>query len=533
MDEVAHLDLALVLELLLVVLVVAVVVKWVRVPYTVALVLAGLVVGALPGLADIALTPELILTIFLPVLLFEGAYNLPVHRLRTNLVPVALLAVPGVALGAAVTAALVHWALGFTWPVAFLFGTLVAATDPVSVLALFRQLGAPHRLATIVEGESLFNDGVAFVLFKIILGVILSGAFSVADGVGDFLAAVAGAAAIGAAIGFGGSLILRAIDDYLIEVTATFVAAYGAFVLAERLHVSGVIAVVVAGLFFGNYGSVTAMTPRTNYAVSSTWEFAGFVANSLIFLLIGLALDIGTLLANWSGVLVGFAATLAGRALSVYLLSPLLRGELRVSRAYQHVLVWGGLRGALSLALALSLPFALPDGAAFPQRSLLLAMTFGVVGTSLLLQGLTMGPLLGRLGLATERDEGNLHEQLRARLGAAEAGLASIAAQHDRGDLGEVQFARLRESYTRQVAELHRRLAALPAAPDDRARRAALEAAAAERDALRELFGRGAISEGTLQALDAEIEDRLARESADGDGGADPSGAGGSPAARG
>lgn len=400
MPEDANLSLPILLELLLAVLAVAVVAKRLRLPYTVALVLAGLALGLVPQLSGIQLTPDLILTVFLPVLLFEGAYNLPAHRLRRNLAPIALLAVPGVVLGTAVTGALVHWLLGLAWPVALLFGAIISATDPVSVLALFRQLGAPRRLATIVEGESLFNDGTAFVLFTILLAGVTGGGLDLTGGLSDFAIEVAGALALGSAVGYGGSLLLRTVDDYLLEITATFVAAYGTFLLAERFHFSPVIAVVIAGLFVGNYGAATAMSERTNAAVSLTWEFAGFVANSLIFLLIGLALEVEVLAGAWWVVLVAFAASLAGRALSVYSLSPLLRGRLAIPLGFRHVMVWGGLRGALSLALALSLPLETGTGEPFPERGLLQAMTFGVVGASLLLQGLTMGPLLRRLGLA-------------------------------------------------------------------------------------------------------------------------------------
>jgi monovalent cation:H+ antiporter, CPA1 family len=513
MPEATHLGLETIIELLLVVLAVAVLVKHVRVPYTVALVLAGLVIGVLPEISGVVLTPDLILTIFLPVLLFEGAYNLPARRLLHNLAPVALFAVPGVLFSTGVTAGLMHWALGLDWRVAFLFGTLISATDPVAVLALFRQLGAPHQLATIVEGESLFNDGTAFVLFQIVLGSILSGTFSPAEGLLKFAVGVAGALALGGVIGFGGSLLLRAVDDYLLEITATFVAAYGAFVLAERFHFSGVIAVVTAGLWFGNYGSVTSMTPRTNYALSATWEFAGFVANSLIFLLIGLALELEVLAGIWWFVLGAFGATLVGRALGVYALSPLLRGRQWVPRPYRHVLVWGGLRGALSLALVLSLPFTLPDGTPFPDRPLLLGMTFGVVGASLLLQGTTMGPLLRRLGLVAEREEVDEYESMQGQLSAAEAAMHVFASQRDRGEISEVQFERLSAAYRRQQERLARQLAELGVAPDSRTgrreRSAARHAALAEKTAVHGLYQRGAISEETLRALDEEIDTRL------------------------
>lgn len=426
MPEEGSLSLPTLLELLLAVLAIAVITKRVRVPYTVALVLAGLVLGVVPQLSGIVLTPELILTIFLPVLLFEGAYNLPARRLRRNLAPIALLAVPGVLLGTAATGALVHWLLGLSWPVALLFGAIVSATDPVSVLALFRELGAPRRLSTIVEGESLFNDGTAFALFTILLAAITEGDFDPAGGLFEFVIEVVGALALGSAVGYGGSLLLRAVDDYLLEITATFVAAYGTFLLAERFHFSPVIAVVMAGLFFGSYGTATGMSERTTYAMSVTWDFAGFLANSLIFVLIGIALEPATLARAWWVVLIAFVASLAGRALSVYTLSPLLRGPMAIPLSFRHVMWWGGLRGALSLALVLSLPLRIEGGEQFPERGLLLAMTFGVVGTSLLLQGLTMAPLLRGLGLS-EADPG--------RASGGEADWAP--EQHEYGEVEE------------------------------------------------------------------------------------------------
>ncbi len=407
-SESANLSLPTLLELLLAVLAVAVLAERLRIPYTVALVLAGLALGIIPQLSGIQLTPDLILTVFLPVLLFDGAYNLPAHRLRSNLAPIVLLAVPGVLLGTAATGALLHWMLDLDWSLALLFGAMISATDPVSVLALFRKLGAPKRLSVIIEGESLFNDGTAFVIFTILLSGVVGGGFDLAEGVTDFTVEVLGAIGLGSIVGYGSSLLLRTVDDYLLEITATFVAAYGTFLLAERAHFSPVIAVVVAGLFVGNYGSATAMSERTNAAVSLTWEFAGFLANSLIFLLIGLALDLDSLVRAWWVILVAFASSLAGRALSVYTLSPLLRGGMRIPSRFRPVMVWGGLRGALSLALALSLPLTTEGGEPFPERGLLLAMTFGVVGLSLLLQGLTMSPLLVALNLSGETsDESN------------------------------------------------------------------------------------------------------------------------------
>ena len=232
--------------LLVAVMVVAVTSKYLRIPYTVALVIAGLAIAISPIQVTIDLTPDLILFIFLPALLFESAYHLDFGELRDNLRPVALLAVPGVILTALFVAALTHYTAGLRWETAFLFGAIVSATDPVSVLAIFRQLGAPKRLSVILEGESLFNDGTALVLFRIVLGVVVAGALGdVVQTVWQFFFVVAGGFALGALIGFGVSFLLSRVNDYLVETTMTLVVAYGTYLLAERVGVSGVIAVVV------------------------------------------------------------------------------------------------------------------------------------------------------------------------------------------------------------------------------------------------------------------------------------------------
>lgn len=290
MPDALHTAVETFLVLLLIVFVVAVLVQRIRLPYTVALVAVGFL-GLRPGFLHAYLTPDLILLVFLPVLLFEGAYNVPAGRLWQNVLPITLLAVPGVLIGTAVTGTIVHAALGLSWGVALLFGALISSTDPIAVVSLFRELGAPRRLALLVEGESLLNDGAAITLFQIILVVVLTGELSIAGGVARFIVTVAGALVVGGAVGYGGSRLLRAIDNAQIQITATVVAAYGAYLLAETLTFSGAIAVVATALFFGNYGSASGLSPRSVHALSATWEFLGFVANSLIFLLIGIALD--------------------------------------------------------------------------------------------------------------------------------------------------------------------------------------------------------------------------------------------------
>ena len=463
-----HATVETILVLMLIVFAVALLARWARLPYTIALVVTGLL-GFQPGFRDLQLTPDLILIVFLPVLLFEGAYNVSARSLRRDLLPVTLLAVLGVLFSTFVTAALVYVLLGLGWAVALLFGALIASTDPIAVVSLFRDLGAPRRLALLVEGESLFNDGAAITLFSIVLAAIITGQFSIADGVLRFLVTVAGALAVGAAIGAAGSWLLRAVDNPQIQITTTVIAAYGSYLLAEQFGFSGAIAVVVSGLLFGNYGSTSGISVRSVYALATTWEFLGFVANSLIFLLIGIALDPRQLATFAGPIAVAFLATLLGRAVAVYGLIPLLRGERKIPRAYRPVLVWGGLRGAVSLALVLSIPRTLPTGSAFPNRDLLQLMAFGVVGVSLLLQGLTMPLLIRRLGLVKPNASTDQVPILRARLHAVGDALLALSHEHDQGHIGALPYERLSQSYRREQAQLEQQLNDLETTSAERA----------------------------------------------------------------
>jgi CPA1 family monovalent cation:H+ antiporter len=455
-----HATVETILVLLLIIFAVALVARRARLPYTIALVVTGLL-GFQPNFRDLQLTPELILLVFLPVLLFEGAYNVSARSLRRDLLPVTLLAVPGVVFSTLVTAALVHLLLGLGWPVALLFGALIASTDPIAVVSLFRDLGAPRRLALLVEGESLFNDGAAITLFSLVLAAILTGQVSVAAGIGRFVLTVAGALAVGASIGVLVSRLLRAVDHEQIQLTTTVIAAYGSYLLAERLGLSGAIAVVTAGLLIGNYGSTSGLSVRSVYALGTTWEFLGFVANSLIFLLIGIALDPSQLARYWAPITVAFLATLLGRVVAVYVLIPLLRSERQIPRAYRPVLIWGGLRGAVSLALVLSIPQTLPDGQPFPGRALLQLMAFGVVGLSLLLQGLSMPALIRSLGLARATAPGDERPVLRARLHAIGDALLALDYERAQGNLASLAYERLAQSYRHEQVQLEQQLAAL------------------------------------------------------------------------
>ena len=382
---------------------IAILAKRLRAPYTIALVAGGLMLSVLrlphvspldPGQRPQWLTPEVILIFFLPALVFEGSVKLNVRELTRNSAPLVLLAVLGVLLAAVVTGYLVHWTIGLPVQIALLFGAIISATDPISVLAIFKDLRMDKRLSLIIEGESLLNDGTAAALFQIVLAGIIAGRFGVVTGVGQFFLAVMGAGVLGSLIGYIASRLTRSIDDPEVQITLTAVVAYSSYLVAYQLHLSGIIATATAGLVVGNLGTRDC-SAQTKTALVSFWAYVAFIMNSLVFLLIGLEVHVDSLLHAWGPVLLTIAAVLIGRALSVYVLVPAsnLFAE-EIPFRWQHVIVWGGLRGSLALALALSLD------SAFPDRARLLNLTFGVVIFSILVQGITMKPLLRILGLA-------------------------------------------------------------------------------------------------------------------------------------
>jgi len=382
--------------LLIIAAAVAVVARRVGVPYIIGLVLVGLVVGLALHLDSLRLSSDLVFYVFLPILLFEGAYNLEATLLRDQWRRIAVLALPGVFVAFGLTAVGVHVLGGLAWSVALLFGALIAATDPVSVVSLFRKLGVSERLTTLVDAESLFNDGAAAVLFAVVVAVVVDGrAFSAGWAVGAFLWMSIGGVAVGFAVGYGASWLHRRLDDHLIEITLSTIVAYGSFLLAQSLGMSGVVACVTAAIILGNLGRRRTMNPVTRVTLTTVWDFAAFIANSLIFLLIGLSVKLELILDNVGIVFVAFFVVLAARAVTVYGFGALARlFRTGPPLSWQHVLVWGGLRGTIALALVLSVP------AAATGRSELVTVTFGVVLLSLLVQGLTMPWLTRRLGLA-------------------------------------------------------------------------------------------------------------------------------------
>jgi CPA1 family monovalent cation:H+ antiporter len=337
----------------------------------------------------------LIFNIFLPPLVFEAALQLPWRSFRRELPVVLTLAFFGVALAALVVAAGMHFGLGWSWLGAALFGVLIAATDPVAVIAAFKEMKAERRLSMLVESESLLNDGVVAVAFAVLVGIATGASAGVGSVVPSFLWTLFGGALIGGAVS--GLILLLAgrTKDHLVEITLTTLAAYGSFLIAERVHASGVLASLTAGLMIGNLGRMGSISDEGRAHVLSAWEFFAFLANSFVFLLIGVQ-EAGVPI-NRLGYVTAASAillVLLGRAAAVYPLALLFRPtRLKVSIPYQHVLFWGGLRGALGLALALTVP------ASVPERVPIIITAFLVVAFSIFVQGLTMPWLVNRFGL--------------------------------------------------------------------------------------------------------------------------------------
>jgi monovalent cation:H+ antiporter, CPA1 family len=377
--------------LLLIASVVAMLTRRLHLPYSAGLVAAGMALAVLPFAPTLRLTKELLFNALLPPLIFEAAFHLDWKQLRRDLPVVLVLATLGVALSAAVTSAGMYYLAHWDWLSCAAFGVLIAATDPVSVIATFREAGARGRLLLLVESEALFNDGTAAVAFAVVITFAGGHAPTARGAMSLLFATVVGGVACGAVVASLALLLAGRTEDHLVEITFTTIAAWGSFLAAENLHLSGVLATLTAGLLMANYRSLGEISPRGREAVEAFWQYAAFIANSLVFLLIGVR---G---AHVNPLAVPFVSAILlvtlGRAAAIYPCCLLFaRSGLRVKLRHQHVLFWGGLRGALALALALGLP---PE---IPLRDHIVTISFAVVAFSVFVQGTTMAPLLRRLG---------------------------------------------------------------------------------------------------------------------------------------
>jgi monovalent cation:H+ antiporter, CPA1 family len=500
--------------LLLVATAVALLSRRLRIPYVTGLVFAGLAIASfLPG--KTGLNPALILNLFLPILLFESAINTDISRLRSTLKPITMLAGPGVLVCCGVTAIALKYSLGLDWIAALLLGILLAITDTVSVIAVFKEISVPSRLTTIVEGESLVNDGAALVLFNLVLQAHLtSSSVPILEGAQKIFIAIAGGSLLGVAIGYLSAGLLKRSDDNLSSILLTVAIALGTYQAGYAIGVSGVVAVVIAGLIVGNIGVSREVSASNRVTLFSFWEYAGFGVNTFIFLLVGVEVDLSTLWNTLPAVLLAILAYQTGRILSVYpLIAIVNRFDRPISWRWQHVLFLGNIKGSLSMALALTIPASLSN------RSFLIAIVFGTVLLSLVVQGLSLPWLIQKLNLTRVSAARRETEDLRAQLITAKAAQDELDGMLKKGVVPKAVYEELRSLYQVQVAKAEKTLrdrynqwstgSALskgdPAQLDMIRRRLLLAEKGALTDALRQRIVSEAIAKSRIQELDEKL----------------------------
>jgi CPA1 family monovalent cation:H+ antiporter len=498
--------------LLLVATAVALVTQQLRIPYVTGLVLAGLPINEVLS-RRIGLDPDLVLNLFLPILIFEAAINTDISRLRGAVKPIALLAGPGAIISSAIIAVLVKFGLELTWIPALLMGVILANTDTVSMIAVFKEIRVPSRLSTIVEGETLFNDAAALVSFNLILAVYETGSLTFVEGVQELLLVALGGSLVGLAIGYLSVPIFLRLNNPLSSLLLTVSISLGTFQIGQLLGVSGAVAVVIAGLIFGNLGLSRSASASDRITLFSFWEYASFAVNTFIFLLIGIEINPTTLWRLLPAILLVILAYQVGRIVSVYLLLAGLRWFDRpVPLRWQHVLFLGNIKGSLSMALALSIPLALPG------RETIVALVFGAVLFSLVGQGLLLPWLIKRLKLSNISNIGRKVETLQIQLIASKAAQDELDSLLKSGVLSKTIYEELWAAYQARVAASEKILrdlynqssgrgaSELGEQKLDTIRRRLL---LAEKDALNEALRKRIISEDLVQAYVKELDERL------------------------
>ena len=413
--------------------------RWLSIPYPIPLVLGGLALGLVPGLPEIELDPDLVLVIFLPPLLYAAAFFSDLRALRDGVRAISLAAIGLVLLTTGAVAVIGHEVLGLTWPLAFALGAIVSPTDPVAATAIMRRIGAPRRIVNFIEGESLVNDATALVTYRVAVAAAVGGTFSTLDAGLEFVGAAAGGIAIGLAIGWVVGEIRYRLDDAPTEITISLLTAYAAFIPADELGLSGVLASVTTGIYLG-WRAPELITPETRLQATSLWQMLVFLLNATLFILIGLQLPVITdgLDAYTTGELLGYSALVCATVIGArfafmftvpYMLRALDRRpaqrERRVGARERIVSSWAGMRGAVSMAAALALPLETDAGAPLPDRDLILFLTFAVILVTVIGQGLSLPYLIRRLGVQEDGAEEEA-EELRARWVASHAALERL-----------------------------------------------------------------------------------------------------------
>jgi monovalent cation/hydrogen antiporter len=494
------------------------------IPYPILLVIGGLVLGVVPGLPEVELEPDLVLVIFLPPLLFYAAFNSSLRDLRADARAISLTSIGLVLATTCAVAVIAHEAIdGMPWAMAFALGAIVSPTDPVAATAIMRRLSVPRRLVTVVEGESLVNDASALIAYRVAVAAAVGGTFSLGEAALDFVVAAGGGVAVGLAAGWVIGEVRRRLDDPPTEITVSLLTGYAAYVPAEQLGLSGVLAAVTAGLYIGRL-SPEISSGRMRIQGFATWDVLVFVLNATLFLLIGLQLN--TILDGLSGYstgeLLGYAALIAGTVIVMrivwsftmpYVIRALDRRpsqrERRAGAAFRMVAAWSGMRGAVSLAAALALPLETDAGAPLPERNLILFLTFAVILATLVLQGLTLPALIRALRI---RDDGadREREELRARLVAARAALDALDGLVEQDWTRDDTIERMRNLYDYRLRRFGARAGKVPDdGYEDRSlsyQRAVQSVIAAQHRAVVDLRNQGEIADDVMRQIERELD---------------------------
>ncbi len=432
------------IEIVLIALFVAVaglnaVANWLQLPYPILLVVGGILLALVPGIPTVELDPDLVLVLFLPPLLYSGAFFSDLRAMRANARPLSMLAIGLVLLTTGVVAVLAHEVIGMPWAVAFVLGAIVSPTDPVAGAEIMRRMSVPRRMLNVIEGESLLNDAVALVAYRVAVAAAVGGTFSFFDASAEFVGGVIGGIAIGLAVGYVIGEIRRRVEEPTTEITISLFTGYAAYLPAHELHCSGVLAAVTAGIYLG-FKAPELISPQTRLQVFAMWETLIFLLNATLFVLIGLQLPVVVEALENRPLLepFGYAALVAATVIGVrfawmftlpYVVRVLDRRpsqvERRVGPQERTIAAWSGMRGSVSLAAALAVPLTTDSGAPFPDRDLILFITFAVIVVTVVGQGLTLPWLIRRLGVGDDggEEEG---EELKARLAAAKAALLRL-----------------------------------------------------------------------------------------------------------
>ena len=454
-----HLELELTL-VLLVMVALLVAAQFLRMPYPILLAIGGAGLGLIPGAPEVALEPDLVLLILLPPLLYAAAFFTPLRELRRNVRAISLLAV-GLVLATMVgVAAVAHYVLGFDWAPAFVLGAIVSPTDPVAATAIGRQLGVPHRIVSIVEGESLINDGTALVAYKFAVAAVVTGSFSLLEASGEFVVSAVGGVAVGIGVGAIVAAVRRKLDNPPVEITIALVTSYFAYLPAEAIGVSGVLAAVTVGIYMGRLTSELT-TPTTRIQGNAVWEILVFLLNSVLFVLIGLqlpliveGLDDGTL-----GELIAQGALIAGAVMLIRLMwvFPFTYGPRFLFRKFRGddpyvpwqetlLIAWTGMRGAVTLAAALAVPLTIDGGGPFPERDEIIFLAFCVIMGTLVIQGLTLPLLIHFLGVDDTNPQFE-REENKARIKVVNAAIERVDELADEPWVRDETAERVRQLY--------------------------------------------------------------------------------------